>query len=98
MLAEQGAHIVHVIAELRRRGLTRAEPTAEAEAGWIEVIKARARDRVAFLSTCTPGYYNGQGDVERGIFVNVFNGGGNAFARLIGEWREAGEFAGLEVS
>jgi cyclohexanone monooxygenase len=98
MLAEQAGHIVAVIDALRKRGLTRLEPRAEAEAAWQEVIHAKSRDRVAFLSRCTPGYYNGQGDVERGIFVNIFNGGGNAFARLIEEWRERGDFDGLEVS
>jgi cyclohexanone monooxygenase len=98
MLSEQSEHIVGLIAELGRRGLTRLEPTAEAEAEWQEVIHAKSRDRVAFLSRCTPGYYNGQGDPEHGIFVNTFNGGANAFRRLVEEWRARGDFAGLQVS
>jgi cyclohexanone monooxygenase len=98
MLSEQSEHIVGLIAELGGHGLTRLEPTAEAEAEWQEVIHAKSRDRVAFLSRCTPGYYNGQGDPEHGIFVNTFNGGANAFRRLVEEWRARGDFAGLQVS
>jgi cyclohexanone monooxygenase len=74
------------------------EPTAKAEADWQDVIRKKAQVRVGFLSGCTPGYYNGQGDLERGLLLNIYGGGPSEFTRVMEGWRAQGDMAGLDVS
>jgi cyclohexanone monooxygenase len=97
MLTEQSEHITNLIADLKRRGVTRVEATAEAEADWQEVIRKKAEARRAFLSSCTPGYYNGEGELERGLLVNVYAGGPFEFSALLDDWRSRGEMFGLAI-
>jgi cation diffusion facilitator CzcD-associated flavoprotein CzcO len=85
MLQEKATHIAAVLAGARRRGARRVEPTAAAEAAWADEIAATAHDTFAFISECTPGYYNGEGRARR---LNMSYGPGPvAFHRLLRDWR-----------
>jgi cyclohexanone monooxygenase len=50
-----------------------------------------------YLSSCTPGYYNGEGQAgtSEGFLQGHFSGGGVAFYELLREWREQGDMDGL---
>ena len=61
LLDEQSRHIAEVIGEASLRQATTIEPTAEAEAGWVQTIHDTARTNLEFRTACTPGYYNGEG-------------------------------------
>jgi cyclohexanone monooxygenase len=101
MLVDQLQHITPVIAELVKRGKTRLEPTAQAEEDWQTIIRTRTKERRASLETCTPGYYNGQGDVDHGFFANIYGGGGSPgsreFTGMMADWRARGDMAGMDV-
>ena len=99
LLAEQAAHTAHVIAAARARGATRIEPTVAAEEAWTAEILAAALDRRKFQEECTPGYYNNEGQVNpQAASFASYGRGSPAFFRLLTEWRETGELAGLVLS
>ena len=53
----------------------------------------------AFIEACTPGYYNNEGRAHAAAAKSaVYGAGPIAFIRLLKEWREAGDFAGLELN
>ena len=57
-----------------------------------------ARDIRAFQQQCTPGYYNNEGQPTAGGFIGSSYGKGPmAFFELLADWRDAGNFAGLEL-
>ncbi|HEV7976990.1 NAD(P)/FAD-dependent oxidoreductase [Amycolatopsis sp.] len=88
VLDEQATHIGEVVAEARKRGAHRIEPSAEAESGWVDAIRRNAPDRYQFQVECTPGYYNNEGKpFQRGF---SFADGPVAFHELLRQWRTSG--------
>jgi hypothetical protein len=54
---------------------------------------------MSFLSECTPGYYNNEGqDPGPHSRSAGYPKGAAAYFRYIDAWRRSGEFAGLEFS
>ena len=85
ILSEQARHIGAVVAAARERGARYVEPTAEATEAWARVIEESAHDNFDFLRTCTPGYYNSEGQPAE---MKISYGPGPvAFHRLLEEWR-----------
>ncbi len=99
MYDQQGRHIAHIIAETMKRGAATVEPTAEAEAAWVKIIREGMQIDKPFWESCTPGYGNNEGGEVRRytIFGEPYGPGYYAFDELIREWREAGDMAGLEL-
>jgi cyclohexanone monooxygenase len=98
MFDDQARHIAYVVAEVQRRGVTTVEPTEQAQDEWIDLINGFHVGGLSFLETCTPGYYNNEGAPRGGsAFFGAYTPGINAFNRLLEEWREAGDLAGLEI-
>lgn len=97
-LAEQASHAAHIIAAARDRGATRIEPSEEAEQAWTDEILAAVLDRRKFLEECTPGYYNGEGQLSPlAASYSSYGKGSDAFFAVLARWREAGDLAGLEL-
>ncbi len=99
LLDEQSRHIAHVVGEANLRQASVVEPTAEAEAGWVQTIVDTARLNLEFRQACTPGYYNGEGRAggNDGLFAGLYGPGPVAFFSLLQSWRENG-MEGLEIS
>ena len=98
MLNEQSKHIAYMIAECGERQARTVEPTAEAEAEWVQTIIDSAVMRAKFQEECTPGYYNNEGQPSPLAVRNGFYGKGPiAFVQLIEAWRAAGALEGLEL-
>ncbi|GLY88872.1 flavin-containing monooxygenase [Actinoallomurus iriomotensis] len=85
VLDEQAVHVGAVVAEARRRGVKRVEPSVEAETAWVATIQATSPDRERFDAECTPGYYNNEG-APLGP-RQTYGPGPAAFQRLLREWR-----------
>jgi cyclohexanone monooxygenase len=99
MLNEQSKHLAHVIGHAIENDIRMIEATQEAEDDWVRTIVELAQNNLAFLESCTPGYYNNEGKPAERSGQNGFYGGGNiAFIKLLEAWRAAGDFAGLELS
>jgi cation diffusion facilitator CzcD-associated flavoprotein CzcO len=92
LLDEQAHHIAHVVREANLRQATTVEPTAEAEAAWVQTIVDTARLNLEFRQACTPGYYNGEGRAggNDGLFAGLYGPGPVRFFELIQAWREGG--------
>jgi cyclohexanone monooxygenase len=99
LLDEQARHIAGVIGEADLRQATTIEPTAEAEAGWVQTIHDTARLNLEFRQACTPGYYNGEGraGADDGLFAGLYGPGPVKFFQLIRDWRENG-MEGLAIA
>ncbi len=99
MLEEQAQHIASLVTHAKAQEARVLEPTPEAEAEWVETIKAKALNAQAFLEACTPGYYNNEGHVGEGQgFIGASYGGGPIeFYDLVRKWREEGK-KGLKLS
>ena len=56
-------------------------------------------DRRKFLEECTPGYYNGEGQVsELAASFSSYGKGSVAFFNILEEWRSDGELKGLNLT
>lgn len=98
MLNEQAQHLAYVLAAAKERNATVVEASAEAEAEWVRTIENLARNNMAFLEACTPGYYNNEGrPAERSVRNSSFGAGPVAFIKVLEQWRSAGDLTGLEL-
>jgi cyclohexanone monooxygenase len=97
MLDEGSRHATHIIREAVEGGIRELDLTADAEEAWLEALAESARDVRAFQEQCTPGYYNNEGRAGEGFLVSSYGKGPMAFFRLLQEWRNAGDFAGLDI-
>ena len=99
MLDEQARHIAYLVKTATERGVETMEATEEAEREWVDTIMKMAVMRSDFLKSCTPGYYNNEGQLSDLAVQNSFFGGGSiAFFRVLDEWRNEGALRGLNLS
>lgn len=97
-LAEQSQHAAHIISEAMGRQATRVEPTEEAEQAWTQEILDAVLDPRKFQEECTPGYYNGEGQLSPlAASYASYGKGSNAFFKLIDDWRGEGTMPGLTL-
>ena len=101
MLDVQARLITYVIAQMRERGASVVEATAEGEAAWVKEIRDRAMSSSDFLEDCTPGYFNNEGNVKNAVATltgDAYAPGVNAFSAVVAAWIERGDCEGLEFS
>jgi cyclohexanone monooxygenase len=99
MLDVQSRHIAWILGEAEKRRVRTLEAEATAEAEWVETIVALARGRVSFLTQCTPGYYNNEGQLSLRTFKNnQYWRGPVVFIRMLDRWRADGSMPGLELT
>ena len=98
-LNEQAKHVRYVLEQARDQGARTVEVTAEAEEGWIDEMKDKARLGERFYAECTPGYYNNEGKLGNpvGFFAGTYGAGPIRFFRLLDEWRADGRLDGLAL-
>ncbi len=98
MLSEQSKHLAHMVEYCLNHGVRTLEATAAAEQTWVETIIKQSEGRRKFLETCTPGYFNNEGNVTDATSRSApYGAGPMAFIKLLQQWREAGDFEGLEL-
>ncbi len=99
MLDELSTHVAYVLSHVFENDIERVEVAAAAEQAWVDEIIAKARNVQEFRESCTPGYYNNEGQPAATAAQNTAYGLGNiAFFAKLAEWRDAGDFEGLELS
>jgi cyclohexanone monooxygenase len=98
-LDEQSKHIAYIVGQVRERGIRTLEASEAAEQEWVDTIISLARLGRDFLESCTPGYYNNEGNLSNLSAQNGFFGAGSiVFFQLLKDWREKGDLPGLELS
>jgi len=100
----QGEHIAYIIKTAEEKGLATVEPGAEAEAAWIEHMRSVAIDISAIQESCTPGYYNNEGEKAktedgkekyRFFLGETYGPGWTAFLKILEDWCATGDMDGL---
>lgn len=95
---ESAKHISYIVSQCRSRNIKAIEASKEAEDAWVAEIIRLSRLNQDFLASCTPGYYNNEGQPNpRSIQNSSYGKGPNAFFALMKAWREEGLMAGLEL-
>jgi cyclohexanone monooxygenase len=93
---EAARHMTYILTRCREEGLVAIEATRDAEDAWVEEILSVSRYSEAFQASCTPGYYNNEGQPSsRAIQNGSYGKGPNPYFRRIKAWREEGDLAGL---
>jgi cyclohexanone monooxygenase len=100
LLDEQSIHVAYIIAQGKQRRLQALEPATDAVDAYTEIIRSAPANKVLvnFYSSCTPGYYNGEGKGTRSedlFFGNRYGGGAMAFYRMLSDWRQENSLAGM---
>ena len=97
MFDEQARHISYIIAETIARGAKTVEPTEAGQQAWVDLIKSMQMVGNTFFETCTPGYYNNEGQSGAGLGAGLYTPGINPFNALLEQWRAQGDMEGLEL-
>jgi cyclohexanone monooxygenase len=101
-IQEQVNHLTYVIKRCLTGGFSTVEATETAEAAWQNVMAEVNKGRLPFQEACSPGYFNAEGQVTAGDRRSAISSGiyfpSTKFFDMWEEWREAGEFAGLDIA
>ena len=94
----QAKHIAYLVERALREKIDALEASAQAEAEWVAKVVEVGNRGTEFAESCTPGYYNAEGQstarLRQGAF---FLGGPTEFADLLAAWRDEGGMKGLET-
>lgn len=97
-LVEAGRTVAAMVKHAQATGATEVEVTAEAEQGWLDLLRSGNR-RFASDPDCTPGYYNNEGQPDENasqIAGLGYPDGPVAYFEYIDQWRSSGDFVGLD--
>ncbi|MEM9135006.1 MAG: NAD(P)/FAD-dependent oxidoreductase [Actinomycetota bacterium] len=97
-LTEAAKTVTAVIDHALATGADEVECTAEAQAAWVEKLKAGGRT-FGNDQSCTPGYYNNEGidpGEEARLSALGYPDGPVAYFDYIDAWRTSGDFTGLD--
>jgi cyclohexanone monooxygenase len=99
LLGEQATHIASIVDHALAADIATVEVTAEAERDWVQTVIEKSRISLPFLESCTPGYYNNEGQpAKRAAQNSTYGGGSIEYFQILADWRDAGSFAGLELT
>jgi cyclohexanone monooxygenase len=62
------------------------EPTVEGQDAWEAKMEEYNVDRTKFMTECTPGYFNDEGQPD-GPMHQIFLGGTLVYRELLEKWR-----------
>ena len=98
---EGAEHIAATVALLDKRGVRVFDVRADAEEEWTRVILSSYVDGSSVMAACTPSRLNFEGNPQAMNPRSGSYGGGLGdffgFKELLRDWRDRGDFAGLEI-
>lgn len=99
LIDTQSRHIAWTIAWALQHDAAVIEATADAESAWVDTVVERSDVIAGRRESCTPGYYNreGQADVRlrQGSF---FFGSPMEYADILAAWRTDGNLDGVDIA
>lgn len=98
VLDVQSRHIAYIVNEARTRNAATVDVEQHAEDAWVRAVIDASRHDLEFLASCTPGYYNNEGNPIIEIFRRngAYSPGIVAFDEIVTHWRDTGLTEGLE--
>jgi len=99
VLDEQSRHVGHVIQHAREHEVRAFDISEEAEESWVQTVVDASVANIGFLESCTPGYYNNEGQPNGELIRRngTYAPGVMAFAKKLEEWRTERALEGLEL-
>ena len=98
VIDEMAQHAAYIVRRCTDDGITRIEPTAEAEDAWVQEVLTLAAARRPFFDACTPGYSNFEGKRRKSQEQNDFYfGPPMAFLNLLRDWRAEGQLRDMQI-
>jgi hypothetical protein len=99
-LNEQAVTIAQLLGHSKKEGFKAVEATQKAEHAWLDaIINDGHRISLPGQDPCTPGYYNNEGQsMKNGRYFRAFKGGPPNYFKKLKEWRETGDFDGIDFS
>ncbi|HEX9030408.1 MAG TPA: NAD(P)/FAD-dependent oxidoreductase [Streptosporangiaceae bacterium] len=95
-LTDAARTVASVVSYMRDNALDVVDVSLQAEDAWMELLTPNPV-MTSFLASCTPGYYNNEGqDPSPHSPLVGYSGGAPAYFRYIDQWRSSGDFKGLE--
>jgi hypothetical protein len=94
----QSRHVAWVIAWALKHGATEIEAMVDAEAAWIDTVLQRSSLIAGRRKSCTPGYYNREGQADATLSQNsFFFGNPTEYADILETCRARNSLDGLEI-
>jgi hypothetical protein len=98
LIDTQSRHVAWVIAWALQHGAAEVEATADAEAAWVDTVLERSSVVAGRRESCTPGYYNREGQANARLSQDsFFFGSPTEYADILHTWRAAGTLDGLDI-
>jgi hypothetical protein len=95
----QGEHAAYIIGEALKRGLKAVEPSQQAQDAYVRHFEEVELDQSSFQRECTPSYFTNEGQVKAPwALFRQYGPGWDAFHKLLRDWREQGDLAGMDVT
>jgi cation diffusion facilitator CzcD-associated flavoprotein CzcO len=92
----QAKHIAYLVERALREGIDELEASQAAEDEWVATVVEVGNRSTEFSESCTPGYYNAEGQADARLRQGAFFfGGPTEFADRLAAWREEGSMQGL---
>lgn len=99
LIDTQSRHVAWVIAQALAQDVAALEATEDAEQGWVDAVVARSGVIAGRRETCTPGYYNREGQANARLRQDsFFFGSPTEYADILAAWRESGTLEGFTVT
>jgi cyclohexanone monooxygenase len=98
VLDVQSKHVAYILQHAHEHEVGTIEVSEEAEANWVKTIVDASAANLEFLESCTPGYYNNEGQPNGALIRQngAYAPGIMVFAKLLEQWKAEGNLAGLE--
>ena len=93
---ETSQHIGYMLKQCEKEQLSSIEASKESEDKWVEEIIAVSRFASDFQESCTPGYYNNEGEPNpKSVQNGPYGKGSRPYFRITAAWREEGNMSGI---
>jgi cation diffusion facilitator CzcD-associated flavoprotein CzcO len=98
LIDTQSRHIAWLIAWALQHDATEVEATSDAEAAWVDSVVQRSSVIAGRRESCTPGYYNREGQASARLNQDsFFFGSPTEYADILDTWRTADSLEGLDI-
>ena len=98
LIDTQSRHIAWVIAWALQHDVTEVEATSDAEAAWVDSVVQRSSVIAGRRESCTPGYYNREGQASARLNQDsFFFGSPTEYADILETWRTTDSLEGFDI-
>jgi cation diffusion facilitator CzcD-associated flavoprotein CzcO len=98
LIDTQSRHIAWIIAWALQHDAAEVEATADAEAAWVDTVVERSSVIAGRRESCTPGYYNREGQATARLNRDSFYfGSPTEYADILDAWRTTGVLEGFDI-